>query len=123
MSSSVTKTYKPADLIKFLDIDSEFAGIIECPTVVFNIGFLGKEANGIFGQTNEELYRKNSGWKKRFDEAAEKFEKIAGFRPEAVYQAEVELREAKGLPRLVDRQREPLLEGLNLSPVLRAKEG
>ncbi len=123
MNGSVQKTYKPEDLIMFLDTDSKFARIIDCPAVIFNIGLLGKEANGIFAQANEALYRKDSGWENRFEEAAKRFEKIAGFRPEAVYQAEAELHEAKGLSGPVDSQRKPLLEGLNLSPVLRTKEG
>lgn len=123
MNSSVQQIYKPEDLIKFLDTDSEFAGIVDCPTVIFNIGLLGKDADGIFAQANEEIYRKDSGWEKRFEEAAKRFKRIAGFRPEAVFQAEAELCEAKGLPGPIDRQRKPLLEGLNLSPVLRTKEG
>ena len=116
------RKYQPADLIRFLDSDSEFAKVIKCPTTVYNIELIGREAAGLFGQVKEELYRKDPGWKDRFEVAAVKFAKIAGFRPEAVYQAQAELHQSKGLSQLVDRQRKPLLEGLNSSPFSKAKE-
>ncbi len=108
MNNSQPKQYEPADLVMF--IDSE---VTAGPTTIFNISLLGKTASEIFGQANEALYRQYNGWEKVYDEAAEEFEKIAGFRPEELYDAMAKLRESKGLSPWVDRQRKPLVEGLN----------
>lgn len=105
--------YRPVDLIRFLDSDSEFAGVIECPNTIYNIGLIGKEADGLFAQANEIFHSQDLGCKERYEEVAAEFERIAGFRPEAVYEAEEELRKIKGLGPSVDIRGRPIIEGLN----------
>ncbi len=118
MDSSQSARIQPSDLVVFVP-DEDGMG----PTTQFCVGILGDKVKGLFTQAHEALFRKDFDWQNKYEQTSAEFEKIAGFKIKAVYQADAELRLSKGLKPLIDNYRKPLLEELNISSKLRTKEG
>lgn len=83
---------------------------------------MDETSQNLFAQANEALYRKDPGWEDIFEKASAEFGGRVGFRLEAIYQMETELREKRGLGPMSDKHQNSLFEGLDMSPILRTKE-